>query len=447
MMFEISPSPVSAVIVTQAVMSVPALVMKIFEPSITHSPSSSRAVVRVAPASDPAFGSVRPNAASFLPEARSGTHCRFCSSVPKYQIGNVPSEWCAATVIATDESTRASSSTAIAYASVSVPPPPSSSGIVIPIRPSSAISATSSYGKRFSRSSSSATGATFSSANCRTVSRIRRCSSSRSKSRLIPAPAPAKPVPPLLSSLRRAYGSQERVGEVDDEPDAVACAALVERVVRTGAPEVRRADVEVRPRPLAGELAQELRCEDRAPLAQLRGVLQVREARVDVAPVPRVQREAADELAARPRRALDRLGQRFVVAEPPRVQVAQRERHRARERREVDEVRRAVRAGEVQRVGEDQPPFGVRVDDLDRLPVRGAEDVTRLERPSVLHVLGRGDDGHDADRQPELGDRSRRLDHGRAAAHVAFQVLHPQRLLQRDAARVERDRLSDEPEQ
>ncbi len=54
MMFDTSPSPVSAVIVTQDVMSVPAFVMKIFEPSITHSPSRSSARVCVAPASDPA---------------------------------------------------------------------------------------------------------------------------------------------------------------------------------------------------------------------------------------------------------------------------------------------------------------------------------------------------------------------------------------------------------
>ena len=82
-MFEISPSPVSAVIVTHAVMSVPAFVMKIFEPLTTHSPSSSSARVRVAPASDPASGSVSPNAASFVPEARSGSHSRFCFSEPK----------------------------------------------------------------------------------------------------------------------------------------------------------------------------------------------------------------------------------------------------------------------------------------------------------------------------------------------------------------------------
>ena len=81
-MFEISPSPVRAVIVTHTVMSVPAFVMKIFAPSITHWPSSSRPVVRIAPASEPASGSVSPNAASFLPEARSGSHCSFCSSLP-----------------------------------------------------------------------------------------------------------------------------------------------------------------------------------------------------------------------------------------------------------------------------------------------------------------------------------------------------------------------------
>ena len=61
-------------------MSVPAFVMKIFEPSITHSPSRSSARVCVAPASDPAPGSVRPKAASFRPDARSGSHACFCSS-------------------------------------------------------------------------------------------------------------------------------------------------------------------------------------------------------------------------------------------------------------------------------------------------------------------------------------------------------------------------------
>ena len=85
--------------------------------------------------------------------------------MPKRRIGIVPSDVCAATVIATDESIRVSSSIAIAYETVSPPAPPYSSGIGSPMRPSSPSSATSSYGKRASRSSSAATGATRSRAN------------------------------------------------------------------------------------------------------------------------------------------------------------------------------------------------------------------------------------------------------------------------------------------
>ena len=71
-------------------MSVPALVMNIFAPSITQLPSRSSAVVAVDPASEPAPGSVSPNAASRLPDARSGSHSCFCSSEPNRKIGIVP---------------------------------------------------------------------------------------------------------------------------------------------------------------------------------------------------------------------------------------------------------------------------------------------------------------------------------------------------------------------
>ena len=113
-MFEISSSPVRAVSVTPHVMSVPALVMNIFEPLTIQLPSRCSAVVSVLPASEPAPGSVSPNAASFAPDASSGSQRCFCSSVPKRKIGIVPSEVCAATVIATDESIRVSSSIASA---------------------------------------------------------------------------------------------------------------------------------------------------------------------------------------------------------------------------------------------------------------------------------------------------------------------------------------------
>lgn len=88
--------------------------MKHFVPLITHSRvvSSNRAVVRVAPASEPPSGSVRPKAPSISPEASRGSHSRFCSSVPKRKIGIAPSDTPASRVMATEESTRASSSSA-----------------------------------------------------------------------------------------------------------------------------------------------------------------------------------------------------------------------------------------------------------------------------------------------------------------------------------------------
>ena len=61
-------TPVTAVTVTSAVMSVPLLVMKAFDPLMTHSSvdSSSTARVAVPPASEPKPGSVSPNAAMRL---------------------------------------------------------------------------------------------------------------------------------------------------------------------------------------------------------------------------------------------------------------------------------------------------------------------------------------------------------------------------------------------
>jgi hypothetical protein len=71
--------------VTRLVMGVPLLVMNALAPLTTNSPvlSSASALVRVAPASLPASGSVRPKPAIFWPLHRSGSHCCFCSSEPK----------------------------------------------------------------------------------------------------------------------------------------------------------------------------------------------------------------------------------------------------------------------------------------------------------------------------------------------------------------------------
>ena len=71
-----------AVMQTTPEMSVPALVMNCFAPSITHSPSSSRARVLTLPASEPASGSVSPKAPRISPAHSRGSHSALCSSLP-----------------------------------------------------------------------------------------------------------------------------------------------------------------------------------------------------------------------------------------------------------------------------------------------------------------------------------------------------------------------------
>src|SRR5205807_1979646 len=75
--------PVTAVTVTPAEISVPQLVMNCLAPLTTQWPSRSSARVLVAPASEPASGSVSPNAHSLRPASRSGSHFCFCAALPK----------------------------------------------------------------------------------------------------------------------------------------------------------------------------------------------------------------------------------------------------------------------------------------------------------------------------------------------------------------------------
>jgi len=74
--------PVIAVTVIRPVILVPELVIKAFEPLITHWPSERIAVVRVPPASEPAPGSVNPKAPSIAPLHMAGRYIFFCSSEP-----------------------------------------------------------------------------------------------------------------------------------------------------------------------------------------------------------------------------------------------------------------------------------------------------------------------------------------------------------------------------
>ena len=108
------------------------------------------------------------------------------------------------------------------------------------------------------------------------------------------------------------------------------------------------------------------------------------------------------------------------------------------------DVRRAGLARVPERVREDEPPLGVGVGDLDRLPAERRDDVAGAEGMAARQVLAGRHDREDPHGQPELGDRAHRGEDGAAAAHVRLHLVHAVGGLQREAAGVERDRLADE---
>ena len=150
----------TARIVTPRLIGVPALVMNIFVPLISHAVAARRrAWVRMDAASQPAVGSVRPKAPRARPATRSGSQRCCWSSEPNWKIGLVPRPTAADSVMPTDWSTRPSSSMARHKVVKSAPLPPHCSGNTRPNSPRSAMARTTSIGKTWSRSHCSAWGA------------------------------------------------------------------------------------------------------------------------------------------------------------------------------------------------------------------------------------------------------------------------------------------------
>ena len=135
-----SPSSdgVRASSVTPNDMSVPALEMNVFRPLISQPPSRRSARVRMPRASEPASGSVRPNAPSARPSASGRSQRSRCSSLPNRKSGSDPIVTWACQAAATDWSARPICSMAATKPTVDIPMPPHSSGISMPSRPSCA---------------------------------------------------------------------------------------------------------------------------------------------------------------------------------------------------------------------------------------------------------------------------------------------------------------------
>ena len=126
--------------------------------------------------------------------------------------------------------------------------------------------------------------------------------------------------------------------------------------------------------------------------------------------------------------------------------LAQRHHARAGERGEVDHRGRLVLGRERERVGENQAPFGVGVEHLDRLAVADAEHVTGTDRGAARHVLDQRHVAVDARLHAQRLERRHRRHHGRATRHVALHRLHARAGLQRETSGVEDHALAHERE-
>ena len=155
----------------------------------------------------------------------------------------------------------------------------------------------------------------------------------------------------------------------------------------------------------------------------------------------------------RPRALADAVGGRahllvpgVVGAHQARDLVAERDGDRAGERRDVDDRVGLLLAREAERVGEDEPAFGVGVEHLDRLAVAHPQHVAGSHRVAARHVL---DERHEADHarlHAEVAQRRHRRDHRGRARHVGLHRLHAAGGLERQAAGVEHHALADERE-
>ena len=143
--------------------------------------------MRALPASDPAEGSVNPQAPMYSPLASFGTYFFFCASFPAIKMWFEHSDVCAATIIPTDPSTRESSATAVAYSTYPMPAPPYSGGKIIPISPSLPSSLIVASGNSEASSQRMTCGAISRSANSRTVFLSCSCSSFNWKSKYPPS--------------------------------------------------------------------------------------------------------------------------------------------------------------------------------------------------------------------------------------------------------------------
>ena len=158
-----------------------AWLMKFLRPLSRQPPSALTARVLMAFTSEPAPGSVSPNATIFSPAAMAGSQSLFCSALPNRLMGVAPKHW-TPTIIEHAGLTRATCSTTTHTVTSAPSMPPYSSGTATANKSSPRNSSATQAGNSARSSISRVRGATCSTISPRTISAMDRCSSEKVKS-------------------------------------------------------------------------------------------------------------------------------------------------------------------------------------------------------------------------------------------------------------------------
>src|SRR5436853_3625521 len=140
-------------------------------------------------------------------------------------------------------------------------------------------------------------------------------------------------------------------------------------------------DVAVQPRCILGKLFQEHgRCDCSTPTSA--GVDDIGDVGTDHLFVFLIQRQAPHFLASLIKRPAEALIHFVIVGEDTGIHISQRHDARPGKGGGIDQMGTTELARVVKTVGQHEPPFGVRVDDFDRLSRHGNLHVTRFLRLS-----------------------------------------------------------------
>ena len=192
-------------------------------------------------------------------------------------------------------------------------------------------------------------------------------------------------------------------------------------------------------------MLQEERGVDRPAVAPAR-VLEIGDGALDELLHVGRQRHSPDGLPRGLRRIEDLSCKCIIVAEESGDPRPERDHDRPGERRQIDDGRGLLLDRPREHVRQYQPAFGVGVEDLDGEAVLARDHVAGLVRRSRRHVLAGAEVAAHRERRLLLPDERHRRDHRRRARHVDLHGLHARRGLDRQPARVERNRLANQRE-